>query len=208
MQEAVTLRLLPAAAVGSETHVGGGHGGSRREDGYASTVEGRCLDCHRPLPDVMMEVRSTEVTDANTEALRLPRRRRFDCYRQLPEVMTEVQSKEATEVADTDSIEVTRLEAADAEGGDASTPATAADGSGAVLMVVTKVTDAEALRLPRRRRLECHHQLLEVMTEVRWTEVTEVTDVNAEVLRLPMRRRLNCHRQLLEVMTEVHSHKR
>ena len=46
----------------------------------------------------------------------------------------------------------------------------------------------EALRLPMRRRLDCHRQLLEVMTEVRWTEVTteladmdsvEVTDLEA-----------------------------
>ena len=47
---------------------------------------------------------------------------------------------------------------------------------------VTEVTDAkaEALRLPRRRRLNCHRQLPEVMTEVRWTEVTtELADMDS-----------------------------
>ena len=50
---------------------------------------------------------------------------RLDCHRQLSEVMTEVQSKvqstEVTEVTNTDSVEATELEAADAGGGDAST---------------------------------------------------------------------------------------
>ena len=91
-------------------------------------------------------------------------------HRHLPEV----RSTAVTEVAATDSVEVTELHAPDAGGGDTSTVAAATDGSGAVLMVVTKVTDAKVLRLPMRRRLDCHQQLPEVMTDVRSTEVTDV----------------------------------
>ena len=82
-------------------------------------------------------------------------------------------------------------------------------------MVVTKVTDldsvvvTEALRLPRWRRLDCHHQLPEVMTEVRSIQMTELADLDSvemtEALRLPRRQRSDCHRQLSEVMTEVRS---
>ena len=66
---------------------------------------------------------------------------------------------------------------------------------------VTEVTDAktEALRLPRRRRLDCHRRL------VRSTEVTEVTDAKANGLRVPRRSQRDLHRQLLQVMAEVRS---
>ena len=47
----------------------------------------------------------------------------------MPEVMTEVHSTEVMEVTDTDSVETTELEAADAGGGDASTAVATADGS-------------------------------------------------------------------------------
>ena len=48
---------------------------------------------------------------------------RLDCHRQLSEVMMQVQSTEVTEVTNTDNLEATELEAADAGGGDASTAA-------------------------------------------------------------------------------------
>ena len=150
----------------------------------------------RALPLTDVELRSTELTEVterpstevtNAAALRLPRWRRFDCERCCCQCRwTQTGGGDADDGADgagdgrcggrdtstatvaVASVEVTELATADANGGDSPTAAVGSDGSGAALTEVT---------------------------ELRSTQVTEVTD--AVALRLPRWRRLDCERWLL-----------